>query len=370
LGDSSQLELKQVTQSSGNLLIDDLGELRKYHLISTAGETPKGGARLVIPTWIQLMKDLIRTKVHDPKRIESACARARRESPDTDIEISRWTYRVVALWRNGSVDDALEVAQQAAKKFQKHADIQCLLGSAYLRTNPPNARAADAALRKAYELKCQRVELLQLWIQAKKRLKDWIGILDITDLEMPNAFGEERTLMRAEAHSNLADIAGKSKDYVKASDYLWTGIREIETVLQTGHVVSNARQLVSMRGLLYQNLILMTDRSVSNPLDYIRIWKVTVRAFRRRSISHANLQHGIQRLREWWAAIERRGVRRDSLETLAEQIETVRQIIDWLRKDSAPDVNLINRVETALADLLTKSKIHAAAMQVEVSQGQ
>jgi hypothetical protein len=349
LGDSSQLELKNVTQSSMTLLMDDLGELRKYHLISTAGETPQGGPRLTVPNWIRLMRDLIKSKVRDPKRIETACTNARKESPDIEGEVGRWIYRVVALWRSGNPDDALEVAKQATKKFADHPDVRCLLGSAYLRVSPPDARHADAAFRKANELRCYRVELIQSWILAKKRLKDWIGIIDITDAE--DALGEQTILVRAEAFSNLADIASRSKDYATATKHVLSGIDEIEKVLGQKSHLANARELTSMRALLYQNYILLLDRAVKDPFDYLNVWKAAVRAFRRDSISNPVLTRGIERLSDWFEAVERRPPNKNSLDILRNQIDILSGMTDALGKSFAGDVALLNLTKTVKLDL-------------------
>jgi SpoVK/Ycf46/Vps4 family AAA+-type ATPase len=351
LGDSSQLELKQVTQSSSTLLQDDLGELRKYHLISTAGETPKGGARLTVPNWIRLMRDLIKSKVREPKRIEAACANARSESPDLEGEVGRWIYRVVALWRNESMTDALEVAQQAAKKFPEHPDIRCLLGRAYLRVTPPNARQADAAFRKATELRCKRVELLQLWIIAKKKLRDWVGILEITDWAGELVPSEEILLIRSEAYGNLADIANRSRDYKTASKHWLIGIDEIEGALARQPSMMRLRELFSTRALLYHNYVLALDRSVSHNSDYLDVWKATVRAFRQDSISHLVLQLGIERLVDWWEWVEQRPTSKGSLDVLKNQRNILYGMAETLSKRGVPDTALIKAIEIANLDL-------------------
>jgi|GEM_PF-1195270 hypothetical protein len=306
LGDSSQLELKQITDSSNTLLMDDLAELRKYHLVSAGGETSKGGARLTVPNWIRLMKDLIKSKVRQPERIEKACSRARRDSPDVDGEVGRFIYRVVALWRGNSTSDALQVAQEAKKKFPSHPDLRCLLGRAYLMVSPPQARHAEAAFRKAYELKCQRVELLQLWVAAKKMLGDWVGVLEILSTATENVLSEENVLMRAEAYINLGDVAIKSADYIGASRHLLAGIDEIEDALERNPVIGRLRELLSMRALLYQSYVLMLDRTVTNPNNYFDIWHAVARALKRSNISEAAIRLGIQRLKDWWLAVEKR----------------------------------------------------------------
>lgn len=364
LGDSSQLELKQITQSSDTLLRDDLAELRKYHLVSTGGETPKGGARLTVPNWIRLMKDLIRSKVRDPNRLEQACSRARQDSPDVEGEVGRWIYRVVALWRNNSTSDALEVAQQAKKKFPSHPDLRCLLGRAYLKVSPPQARHAEAAFRKAYELKCQRVELLQLWVEAKKMLGDWIGILEIMSTATIDILSEESVLIRAEAYINLGDLAIKSGDYVAAAKHLLSGIDEIEDALERNPVIGRMRELLSMRAMLYQSYILMLDKTITNPNNYFDIWHAVARAYRRSSISEATLRLGVERLKDWWTAVERRTTAtKASLDVLNNQIDIMNNFAESLLLRNQPNKALIEYLQRAATYLKQRALEYARKSQ-------
>jgi tetratricopeptide (TPR) repeat protein len=340
-GDSSQLELKQITQSNDTLLMDDLAELRKYHLVSTGGETPKGGARLIVPSWIRLMKDLIKSKVRDPNRLEQACSKARRESPDVEGEVGRLVYRVVALWRNNSMDDALEVAKQAKTNFPSNPDLRCLLGRSYLLISPPQPRQAEAAFRKAHELKCKRVELLQLWVEAKKLLGDWIGILEIMSTATKDVLSEDNVLIRAEAYTNLGDLAIKSGDYITATKHLLSGIDEIEDALERNPVIGRKRELLSMRALLYQSYILMLDKTISNSNNYFDIWHAVARAYRRSSISDTTLRLGVERLKGWWAAVEKRSTtNRASLEVFQNQIDILGSFAEKLLSRDVPDLEL------------------------------
>jgi tetratricopeptide (TPR) repeat protein len=365
LGDSSQLELRQVTLSSDTLLMDDLAELRKYHLVSSGGETAKGGARLTVPNWIRLMRDLIKGKVRNPEPIEKACGRARQDSPDVEGEVGRYIYRVVALWRNDSWNDALEVAQEAKKKFPSHPDLRCLLGRAYLKASPPQPRHAEAAFRKAHELKCQRVELLQLWVEAKKMLKDWVGILDIVSTATEYVLSEENVLIRAEAYINLGDIAIKSGDYVAASKHLLSGIDEIEDALERNPVIGRTRELLSTRALLYQSYILMLDKTVNDPNNYFDIWHAVARAYRRSSISESALRLGVQRLRDWWTAVEgRRTATASSLDVLNNQIEVLGNFADRMLK--APGAN--RALIAYFHDTIVYLKKRASAYNPKISQ--
>jgi len=309
------------------------------------------------------MRDLIKSKIHDTKRIDSACANARSESPDLEGEVGRWIYRVVALWRNDSMADALEVAQQATKKFPDHPNIRCLLGRAYLRTSPPSARLADAAFRKAHQLKCERVELLQLWILAKKKLRDWIGVLEITSETSNQILSEESILIRAEAYGNLADIANRSKDYLIASKYWLSGIDEIEKALTRKTIMGRLKQILTTRALMYHNYVLMLDRSVTDPFHYLEVWKAVVRAFKQDSISHMILQKGVERLVDWWEVVERRPPNKGFLDIMRHQRNILYGMAETLSKRSSPDRALIEIIKNANSELADQVSKYAFRMK-------
>lgn len=363
-GDSSQLELKQITQSSDTLLMDDLAELRKYHLVSAGGETPNGGARLVVPDWIRLMKDLIKSKVRNPSRLEQGCNKARQESPDVEGEVGRWINRVVALWRDESVEDALVVAQQAKTKFPSNSDLRCLLGRAYLKVSPPQARRAEAAFRKAYELKCQRVELLNLWVETKRMLGDWIGILEIMSMPTYDILGEEAVLVRAEAHTNLGDLSARAGDYAMAVRHFLSGIDDMEDALERNPAIGRMRELLTTRSVLYQSYILMLDKIVTDPSDFHAVWHAIARAYKRSSVPESTLKLGIERLNDWWLAVEgRKAANRASLEMLNNQIDIINNFIGSLIRRDWHDKDFIEHLQQTSTRLNQKSVDYARRIQ-------
>ena len=127
LGETSLLELRQITISNNTLLKDDISELKQYHLVSLGGGLPSGGSRLVIPNSIRLMTDLIKEKIGDPKRIERECVKLRAGSPKVEDNVGMVIHRVIAHWKNFDYAEALNVARWGNKKYAKNPDIKCLL---------------------------------------------------------------------------------------------------------------------------------------------------------------------------------------------------------------------------------------------------
>src|SRR5208283_3580877 len=106
LAETSFIELQKILQSTETLLSKDIGQLRTYHLVAL-GEDMPGGARIVIPFTLQLMSDIIRERVRDPKRLERQCVRAKKGTPHMQSDVGDMIRRVTALWAEDRAPDAL-----------------------------------------------------------------------------------------------------------------------------------------------------------------------------------------------------------------------------------------------------------------------
>jgi hypothetical protein len=347
LGDTSQLELQHVTQSNNTLIKDDIGELRKYHLLATGSETPKGGARLVVPGWIRLMTDEIRKKVRTPKPIEESCARARKDSPKVGGDIGKVIHRVLALWRDHLFEDALQEIRRGEKEYKDNPNLKCLLGRTYLKMKPPDARRADAAFRRAYELKCERPELLDLWIQAKKLLGDWIGIVDLTQLDAADSLSSENVYLRATAFNQLGNIARNSGDLSTSAKYYLKGGMEIFDAFQKNRAIGRVYDLMSMKAMLFENHVLTLEKLMNDPNDGLEVWLATLDAFRCHAGSTAVMDIGMKSLKSWWSAVEQRDTRNaNSARTLKKQLDTMEGITIRLKRSNSPNTELIASLET------------------------
>ena len=178
LGETTQLELKQVLETDDHVLNTDLGRLREFHMFASGGD-PRTGARLEVPEPILLMRDILAERVLDPKRLERECARLRSKSPKVNDRASFAIATIVALWKADDYEGALLFAKQAAKENKKSGDIRCILGQSHLKSRPQRADEADKEFAEAHRLGCSRPELVPAWLEAKALLSDWVGITEI-----------------------------------------------------------------------------------------------------------------------------------------------------------------------------------------------
>src|SRR5207302_145149 len=137
------------------------------------------GPRLRIPEAIRLMAGLIKARIRDPKYLEKECARTRSGAPRLGVDLGHIVHRVISLWRDDNTTGALEEVEFASRRNPTNGDLKCLLGRAYLRIEPPALQSADKAFHDAQTLGCARPELLGLWVEAKKLLGDWVGLIEI-----------------------------------------------------------------------------------------------------------------------------------------------------------------------------------------------
>lgn len=355
LGDTSQLELQQVTESPETLVRDDLSVLSKYHLIATSGITPQGGSRLILPSWIQLMTDRVKRRVANPKKIEAACTRVRQHTPKAESELGIHINRVLALWRDEAYDDALEAAKQITVSYPKHPDARCLVGRAYLLVNPPEASSADASFRKADELNCQRVELFDLWIKAKKIRGDWTGILEITESKDINLPAIERYLARVEAYSHLGEIAREQKNPNLAQEYFLKGGQEANQALLLTQGLGYRDELTKLRYLhfySYVESILHDDKGDDTNLD---VWNAVQLASKHNVYPPELVAFGADSLSKWWqAATKQQVVSATKINMLGKQIEHLGKLVDKIKMNLSLDRNqfeIMSWIEEAQSSL-------------------
>ncbi len=348
LGDTSELELQQVTENTETLLRDDLSTLSKYHLISTSGITPQGGSRLILPSWIQLMTEKIKRRITYPKKIEAACTRARQNAPKAEGEVGIHINRVLALWRDNAFDDALDSAKQICVQYPKHPDTKCLLGRAYLKITPPDANNADAALRRAHELNCQRVELFDLWIKAKKIRKDWMGILEITDSKEINFPPIERFLARVEAYSHLGENARKSTNSNLAQEYFLKGGQEANQALLLTQGLGYRDELTKLRHLHFQSYIDVISNDIKDD-DNLDIWNAVLLASKHNVYSPEIVMIGVDNLSNWWRAVmKQQVVSASKTNMMGRHIEQLGKVIDKIKMNysiNADQLNIMKQLE-------------------------
>ncbi|RWB66802.1 RNA-binding domain-containing protein [Mesorhizobium sp.] len=307
LRDCSVADLVEATHSNRTVVRDDIAALRNYHLMSL-GTPLDGFARedplVSIPAEIAVMSDIIRKKIADPKRIEANCAKLNRKSEATDSETSRLFQRVVRYWAEDDFSLAVEAAEHASKKIPTNPDVWCLLGRAYLKVPDPDARKADAALRKAAELGSERPELIPLRMEAKEILGDWMGIIHL--LEGRSRLSANDTLMLGRANQALGDDHARGASWASAESFYLRGA----TVIRQAFIDHRAHGLVEPLKSLKFDLTVAYVSAVAHRArrddEKIEVWDAAARAWQFEVHHRGTAALGINAAADWSAAALRR----------------------------------------------------------------
>lgn len=369
LGETSLLELQQITRSSETLLRDDIGELRKYHLLALGSEVPGGGARLLVPSGIRLMSDLIRGYVRDPNRVQNDCAKARAGSPSLGPQVSPVVHQAVALWRDNRPEDTVALVRSHVRKNSDNPDLHCLLGRAYLRLPTVDARKADATFRKASDLGCKRPELMTLWIEAKQILRDWVGIIEITRLADKTEPTADNAYARGRAFEELATIAINTGNLPTAAEYFREGGRDVDHGFRQKRAIGRVTELADLRAILFDSYIAITDRIAIGSRDHLQVWLAVVDAFNCYVRRPAMILFGAERLRTWWGAMlkeKRNDARATSI--LRTQIERLDAMIDVIAELPIVQPGLVDNL-SKIRNELGKSSQHGDSEPTRMGRG-
>jgi hypothetical protein len=353
LGDTSFVELGNITGSNEMLLTDDLGELRKYHLVSLGSEIPGGGARIVAPEAIRLMRDLIKPRVSpSPKRIEEECAKARAGTARLGVDVGKIVHRVVALWADGNPGEALEVAQWADKQNRDNGQLKCLLGRAYLRLDEPDAKRADVEFAHAHRLKCDRTELMPLWMEAKTIRQDWVGLIHISKIADTFAPAADNVFYRAQAYNALAQDALRAGSLRVAAEHMLAGGKDIDAAFKGGYASGRVMELREQRNLMLWSYVMTIDRLTASKEEFIDVWLATVDAFDCYVRKSGIMRLGVDRLTMWWSAVEARGKYDVSSQKLMKvQLDKLAGILTVVQTKGSPDADLVGYLEQRASEL-------------------
>ncbi|MET3624026.1 RNA-binding domain-containing protein [Burkholderia ambifaria] len=352
LSDSTLAELSEVLSRTIQQIRDDFAELRKYHLIPHTEADLPGGARITIPGSIRMMKEILRGKVRDHKKIEADCARARNSTFRIRSELGSEIRRVTTLWAKGDFDDALEIALMLDRKYKDEGDIKCLLGRAYQVISDPNYKLSEICLRTADELGCKRPELLPSWVDAKSGLGDWTGLLQITAFKSDALPSPEILLARAEAYKQLAELEIRSGSPRNAANRYAAGGKEIDDVFKRSRASKNFLELKQLRKEFLTSYVEITDRLTADPDQYIEVWFAVILCFDSFVRTPRIIRLGAGRLYAWWTAVERRETIADSSARLLRvQLTKFHSMINLLDALESTDRTLIDELETLANDL-------------------
>lgn len=352
LGESTLVELAQITTRSDQQVRDDFAELRKYHLINHVESHLPGGTRIAVPGSIRMMKEILKSKVRDSKRIETACAKARSGLSKLGKDIGMQITRIVALWANDQANDAFDLANILHKQHPSDSDVCCLLGRAYLRLTPPNYKQAEINFRKAEELGCSRPELVPLWAETKGNLGDWVGLLDITKYAEKSMPGAEILVARMSAHKNIAEMARRVGDLRSAAERYRDGGLEIDRLFRSRKASGVVVELKQVRKEFLLEYLSLIDKDTKDPDRYIDVWIAAIVCFDAFVRIPSVLRLGVKRLIDWWGAVERRDVAQQSTAgAMNAQLVKFREILRVLRAQENPDEAFVHELENVVSDL-------------------
>src|SRR5262249_3412524 len=152
------------------------------------------------------------------------------------------------------------------------------------------------AFRKAHELKSTRTELMGLWLEAKRLMEDWIGVIDVTRLADAIEPSADSVYYRAQAYTALAGIALASGRQRVALDHYLKGGQEIADAFRVGHAKGRVLELRDLRIILFRNFVLLTDQMSKTADEHIEVWRAVVTAFGCFVRGRAVVKLGVDRL--------------------------------------------------------------------------
>jgi hypothetical protein len=357
LGETSFAELQGILDSNERLLNDDLGALRKYHLIALGEDLP-GGAKIVIPSSIILVIDLVESRVRDPRRLARGCVSAKKGSPSITPEVGDAVRRVTALWRDEKPGDALQAAEVALKRFPDNPDLECLLGRTYLGQKPPDPVHAEIHLKKAHGLKCARPELQDLWIKAKILSEDWMGLLEITGLFQPTA---GVILAKTSAYFELGNIAIRRRSFGRAAAQWLAGFKEISSAISSGRIRGREQEGRKLQRMLLERYIEAVNTVAVHGGDRLDVWNAFLEGVNIGLRTPEMINLGVNALVAWWSSVEqRRKVDMRAKDVLLTQLRRLDHLLSLITSEEGRNasVTYLEDVRTSLrnrADLYGES---------------
>lgn len=346
LSETSLPELVSILETSRRRVQDDIGGLQKYHLVVTGGD-PATGPRLIAPSAIRLMLDLLKKVVCDAESIERACSRSAANVRRYDVSVGALIGKVVALWQQDDASAALALVEREIKSHEKSGDVWCLYGNAYLRVSPPSAVSAESAFRRARELNCRRRELLPGWIAAKQMLEDWAGILAISASD--NAPIADITVLRhrINASEQLYRLARARNDLGNASKYCIEVVREIARAMDAKRVpVTQFDEIQNRQFDFATRYIEVAElRYGDRDNDHLAIFEAAVALFDASVTLRNIIEHALRRLESWWSAVMRRRYVDDQAKSILQnQLRRLERLESTLRRRTNAPFETIDRI--------------------------
>lgn len=360
LGETTQLELKQVLEADEHTLNMDLAKLREFHMFASGGD-PRTGAKLEVPEPILLMRDILAERVRDPKRLERECARLRSRSPKVSDRASIAIATVVALWKADDYEGALLSAKQAAKDSNKSGDVRCIIGQCHLKTRPPRPDEADKEFAEAQRLGCSRPELVPAWLEAKASLADWVGIVELVGKVPPREVRSQSAFLYVRALFELGSQAVSRNDRVKARERfkqaMTAASRSIGQGL-AGDKLSEVRELCRWSA---QNYVGVVDADSTRAGDRLDVFNAVADAFDCHVTETRLVLLGLDALSAWASeAIGRAKRDPEALRILARRLDRLSDMRQHIVSQDRLRAELVERMDAVQDRLESRLRTLAA----------
>lgn len=198
-------ELSEVLAYPQRRSIDLIGELQKFHLISSG--TTKGD----IPTFstskelIAVISPLKEKLGHAGNVVERDCARLKKQRETGTQIIAQNIHHIISLLKEEKPEEALIASELLLKKNPKNPDVHCLYARVAMSVNDPKVSKANSSIEYAFHNGCNRPEVNSIYISIKFKLEEWKTLFELF---------ESREVLIANPKSHLAIFAKSSIEYL------------------------------------------------------------------------------------------------------------------------------------------------------------
>lgn len=171
--------------------------------------------------------------------------------------------------------------------------------SAYLRHVPPQPDKADVAFWRAHNLDCQRPELFDLWIEAKRMREDWRGVVEVGQMAFKRYRHAKYLSEVGGAYISLGEIALEGSNNIQAITHFREAGKMANTAIWRRETVGNTQELKVVRRTAYFEAMRVAQASFSSPDRGLEVWDICAEAARAGVTSVQTLKNAVDRLLLW-----------------------------------------------------------------------
>lgn len=180
LSPTSNVEISTICDLSSSQVEEVIAQLRQFALVAYDSNLP-GGAKIVVPTSVAMMRELVELRVTDREELKRRCKEHRRRDRPAQVVVADAISRSVALLRDNRCYDAIKVIEASLNKIENNGDLLCMLGRCLYQSGPDRYTEAEAAFGKSFNNKCVRRELFDYWVRVRKERQDWDGVVEVSE---------------------------------------------------------------------------------------------------------------------------------------------------------------------------------------------